>query len=342
MRGVVEARLNTTETTARDPRFDAEYRSACQVDVDEHGLFVRRFTVHVPDSASQPYARRAGRFLALMWGAANRRFGTLSSGLRKTPVDVWLSRTGEAGGEQYRANLYIYDFVSERSGIEWAREIAHEYGHYLLPGASGYTSPENWSNGLLGERLFLRWLLDDLVAGRIPAEEVPFVKPADLVDYCAKQVTPLIDRMKNSGPDSAALARLDRKGMDAFTSLLLYADEVYGPASILNMLDNLPVTGAAGARGPEFLTAFTLYASRLDIAALNLERNRPVMIYIPAGTVRIDGVGTDKLTISGAPRTSLTAVSGGWTLRSTMASWRALTVSGAAGSALITWKRIAQ
>ena len=41
---------------------------------------------------------------------------------------------------------------------EACRELAHEYGHAVLPAIGGFKSPEDWANGYLGERLFLRWL----------------------------------------------------------------------------------------------------------------------------------------------------------------------------------------
>jgi len=259
--------------------------------------------------------------------------------LRKTPVDVWLSRSGEAGGEQYRNNLYIYDFPAERTGIEWARELAHEYGHYLLPGASGYMSPESWANGVFGERLFLHWMRDDLAGGRIRSEEMPFVQQADLDDYCAKQVTPLIDRIKTSGADSTALARLDKKGMDAFSSLLLYAEEVYGPASLLNMLDYLPPGAAAGAKGIDFLSAFTSYVSKSETLTMNIERNNTTMIYMPAGLTKIEKSASDNLAIASTSSATLATSNGVLALRTKESRWIPLISTGAKGTATFTIKR---
>lgn len=336
-----QVRLTTEVSSAVDPHFGLAYSRACAVEIDENGVLIRRFTVHVQDLAALPESQRVGRFLAHLWSAANRRFGTLCSALRKSPVDVWLTRTGEPGGEQYRTNLYIYDFAAERSGIEWGRELAHEYGHYLLPGASGYTSPENWSNGILGERLFLRWLRDDLANSRLESENLPYINRADLDDFCAKQVTPLVDRIKNNGPDPAALARTDRKGMDAFTALMLYADDVYGSASLINLLDYLPPNGAAGARGLHFLSAFTAYVAKSDGGMLNLERNRAVLVYIPSGVVRLETVMDGKLAAAPSPTATVTGSGKATTFRSTAPGWRAVTVAGMAGCGAVAWKRVA-
>lgn len=265
--------------------------------------------------------------------------------MRRTPVDVWLTRTGDAGGEQFRTNLYLYDITSERTPIEWARELAHEYGHYLLPGATNYTSPESWSNGLLGERLFLRWLRDDLAAGSIAPDDLPYVRAADLDDFCARQVTPLIDRIKDRGPDSTAMARPDRKGMDAFTSLLLYADEVYGPKSLLDLLDYLPGNRAAGARGQDFLDAFTGYVAKLESGALRLETGRPMHVYLPAGAIEAEMPEGERLSVmpavKPAPRAAALRAGKPFLIRSSTAAWRALTASGPGPFVTVTWKRVA-
>src|SRR5262249_23113110 len=151
----------------KDPKEISLFRALCKVEIADGGGYVQRFRIHSPERAFTPISKKAGRFLALLWGMANRRFGRDCSRLRDDAIDVWLTSTGEAGGEQLNSSVYLYNINADRSGIEWARELAHEYGHYLLPGASGYTSPENWSNGLLGERLFLSWLKDDLDSSRI-------------------------------------------------------------------------------------------------------------------------------------------------------------------------------
>lgn len=324
----------------RDPKFDAPYSAVCYVEVAENGEMVRRFAVHTPGADTLPLARKAGRFMALLWSAANRRFGTLASGLRRKPVDVWLSGSGsnDAGGEQLRTNIYVYDVLSERTGIEWARELAHEYGHYLLPGASGYTSPESWANGVLGERLFLGWLRDDAAAGRIPASELPFVTPADLDDYCEKQVTPLVERMQASGPDAELLARTDKRGMDAFTALLLYADRTYGGASLMDLLYYLPSNAGAGARGRDFLDAFTASIAARDRFDITLPASGAAMLYLPAGTYRVSWKGGAGRLVAAAPA-QVSHGADGWTVRMPSASWRAVGVTGATGAVTLHWSR---
>ena len=183
-----------------DPLFGGQYTTATSVYVREGTQWWLRFTVHCALRDDLPLARNVGRLLGAIWRQAGVRFGTLCARLRERPVDVWLSRSGAAGGEHWRTDIYLLDIGSPRTGIEWAREVAHEYGHYLLPGASGYTDPESWANGVLGERLFLWWLQRAAQAGSADAASLPFVSRADLDDYAAKQVTPLIDREASRAP----------------------------------------------------------------------------------------------------------------------------------------------
>lgn len=323
---------------ATDPRDGLVYHAACYAEVAENGLFIRRFAVHVPEEQFLPFAKRAARFLALLWGAANQRFGTLSRRLRQQVVDVWLTRSGKAGGEQFRNNLYIYDVLSERSGIEWARELAHEYGHYLLPAPSGYTEPESWANGVLGERLFLKWLRDDLLAGRLEPAEVPFVTLADLQDYCTKQVTPLIDHMCEEGPNAALLVGTDRRAMNAFTGLMLYIDETYGPTLLLNMLDYLPRDHTERARGQDFLSAFQSWLDNAPNVTIRLPGEKAVMLYLPAGTYRLRAGGASLRKPAIGRGVTVAREGEGWRVSVPSPGWRAIRIFET--GAILRWERL--
>jgi hypothetical protein len=283
--GPSEATLDVVSDEAgiRDPINGARFTLTCRVDISDNGSIRRRFNVHAPDKSHTALAKRSGRMLAILWGLADLRFGNLCSRLRQKPIDVWMMRTGEPGGELSQENIFIYNLSADRSGIEWARELAHEYGHYLLPGASGYTEPENWSNGILGERMFLSWLAADIAAERFLPDEVPFVKPSELSDYCAKQVTPLIERVRSTGVDNALIAGYDRRAMDSFTGLMLYVDLTYGSASILDVLGFLQKNKTGNSGGLEFLNAFRSWtASKTSFDTL-IPTNRSVMIYLSRG-----------------------------------------------------------
>jgi hypothetical protein len=283
--GPTRARVSAISegATAKDPKENGLFRAAFKVEIAEKEGYATRFTVHLPERSFAPIGKKAGRYLALLWGMANRRFGRECARLRDSGIDVWLTASGEAGGEQVNTNLYIYNVNSDRSGIEWARELAHEYGHYLLPGASGYTNPESWSNGLLGERLFLSWLLDDLNSSRIDADEVPFVKEADLADYCAKQAEPLIDQIRNSGADRALLQRMDNQGMNALSGLLLYADSTYGSASLMRILEFVPRNKTGKLRAIDFLDGLINWLSQAEQFIVVIPGKRKVRVLLPGG-----------------------------------------------------------
>ncbi len=320
-----------------EPRTSAAYSTACYGYWMQDGKYRQWLAVYVPDRTLLPIARQAARLLALIRSMAVHRFGQSCAKLWSEPVHVWLSVTGPAGGEQENNNLYIRGVLTHRTEIEWARELAHEYGHFLLPGASGYTDPESWANGVLGERLFLKWLYEDLTAGILSSGEVPYVNQAVLEDYCQKQVFPLVQRMQRDGPDPVLLAGKDRRSMDAFTGLLLYMDSTYGSRSIEEILVALP--RRAQHRGTDFLIALTTWLHDASPLKSRLPASGPTMLYLPAGTffVRPDSRSAQSLSVLGA---SVQPSGFGWTVRVPADAWRPVAAPSKAPVSL-TWTRAA-
>ncbi len=339
-----EALLVIPESSAadrlyRDPR-DAEiYRAVCYVYILENGVYFRRFAIYSPDRETLPYARRAGQFCALLWSAANARYKTLCQNLRSGVVNLWLTRRGEGGGEHFRNNLYFYSLLSERTGLEWARTLAHEYGHYLLPGASGYMEPENWGNGLLGERLFLRWIRDDLEAKRLEASQVPFVSLAELNDYCEKQVYPLIGQVRDSGPDRALLAGSRKASMDAFTGLLLFADQTYGSPILYEMLIYLKRTPARGARGDEFLTALERALDHAEHFTITLPETGATHVYLPRGTYLVTSERDTSEPLIALTEASVTRTQNGWVVKLETSRWRVIGFRNMRAGIQLQWRR---
>ncbi|MGC8668981.1 MAG: hypothetical protein ACP5VE_12780 [Chthonomonadales bacterium] len=320
----------------REKRTGKLFASLCIVNSLHDGVEERRFVIHVPDAAFLPFGQRAARFLALVWAAADRRWGRLCSRLRQAPIDVWLTREGAAGGEQVAENLYLYNLASERTGIEWARELAHEYGHYLLPAASGYLEPESWPNGVLGERLFLKWLLEDVDAGRVQMGDLPFPSRQELEDYCAKQVDPLIERFRTQGPKPDLLVRTDRRGFDAFTGLLLGLQDLYGPEVLMDLLEYLP-RRPVGLRATDFLAAFTAFADQSGEFRMNIPQGGS-MAYVPKGRflVRLEtGPAAAKPSVEGCV---VKPASEGWILTASRAGWR--NVTGPPQGMVLLWHRL--
>lgn len=245
---------------ATDDKYNQKYLAACGIYVEERSGgsitgYERRFVVHAPDAQALPTAKRVAKLLLWLHGITREHMKTDHIRTQST-VHVWLTRTpgaglsGDVGGEQFKNQIYIYDIFAERRPIEWMREVAHEYGHYALPGVIGFTAPEEWSNGVLGERLFLKWLAENIAAGRSPAENLPFVTRAELEEFQFRQIVPLIARWASQTPDLRRLTRKDTDGMDDYTGFVLYWDSVHGSAGVRDLF----AASTSGANNA-FLTA---------------------------------------------------------------------------------------
>lgn len=208
-------------------------------------------------------AQRTGRLLSVLRSALYERTGYLPL-CDGVPFTVWLCRHAtDAGGEQWRNNIYFYDIADQRSSIEWIREIAHEYSHMALPLIGGdYTEPEPWANGYYGERLLLRWIARGAAGGPTALEKAWGGTFSGYVNYDALRIEPCLALFNRHGVDSALLARRDATGMDYLFGMLLKVDDQAGPRALADLLWNLPQGGlvdpaqlvsgvrAALARGP--------------------------------------------------------------------------------------------
>ena len=316
----------------------AEFRHSVGAYVSDQAAYHLRFIVHFQSPEHRPFAERAGRFLGVLWGLANRRFAGAVSRLREAPISVWMTREGAPGAEQHAANLFIYNVLSSRSGIEWARELAHEYGHYVLPGATGYTHPESWSNGLLGERLFIHWLLQELTIGRIKQDALPFVTTKEAQDYCDRQVFPLIDPVRTRGPQPALISGSDEKALDALTGLMVYIDATYGSPALLQLNEYLPAGRMQTPQGIDFLVAFITWTREEPVQTINLPSSGATMVYLSRGefALRQESGRPGKLSLNGG---AIQGSDGEWSIRVPVAGWRTLSLADAGKSATIRLQR---
>ena len=294
-----------------DGKYSQPYRAACVVYTGERvggseriKAYGRRFVVAAPDAEALPLAKRVARLLLLLHGQNRERLKTDHAANERT-LEVWLTRqvgdglSPDTGGEQFKNQIYLYDYAAARKPVEWAREVAHEYGHYALPGVSGFKEPEDWANGVLGERLFLKWLRDDLNAGRLRAEDIPFVTPQDLEEFHQRQIVPLIRRIAREGADERFMKRTDAGGMNYYTGFVLYLDSVYGsrglkdalsytePAragSLIQAADFLRGATAAFASMTEFSLAFPMLTKE--------SRSEAMMVYLPRGEFSVTSTGS--------------------------------------------------
>jgi hypothetical protein len=213
-------------------------------------------------------------------------------------VDVYLCLKGQAGGEQLfdidRQNspagekvntIYIYDLQSFDNPVEMAREVAHEYGHATLPGIGGYTQPEDWANGYLGERLFLRHVSTLMSKGLLTPQDAMGASSVQLAAWVTDHVDPMVARAAASGPVKAQLADRSKAGMDAYIGLALYADTIL-PENVFSR--SMQLNGTTDAR--DYPDSIVLAAEEPDSYTLRIPK------YLAAKTIWIPLGGKVKLT----------------------------------------------
>lgn len=240
------------------------------------------------------------------------------------PIQVWLVSEGDAGGEQWQGHLYFYDLERPRSNLEWMRECAHEYGHISLPGTSGFTEPESWADGELGERLLLRWLGDSSKL-RVPSSksgdrnlepgtwnpELLGFKASGLESYLNRYVEPLVKGFAERGWQPEIVAKHDRAAMEHVMGLALWAEEAHGTPFLRQMLTRVPNVGPTGLWAG-YVRAFTERLSSAQGLAIRKVVGS-TRFYLPkSGKYRVKSVSNSRISLvsaSGATK-SLTVASG--------------------------------
>lgn len=154
-------------------------------------------------------------------------------------VDVYLCAGGEPGAEQKILedpfmgdprelpprvnNIYIYSVPTLLDRLEFAREIAHEYGHATWPAIGGYTKPEEWASGDMAERVFMMWLMREAQLGKLTPADMMQVPLEDMVEFYDYRIRPDLRRVGLKGPDMARLAQKDEDGYTELLGLCSYA-----------------------------------------------------------------------------------------------------------------------
>jgi hypothetical protein len=245
-------------------------------------------------------AMKVARELARLWEYNFRVLGLdNSSTFNDGDVDVYLCDTGRPGGEQlfdYDSEtpsahggvntIYIYDMPTFNDPMEMAREVAHEYGHASLAPVGGYTSPEDWANGYLGEKLFLRHILREFDAKRYFPEDVMGVDAEKLRGWVHTNVDPLVIAAAERGPDLAALKDRSSTGMDAYIGLGLYVDTIFSDADFERTQLWLPGTQAKDYPDA-IVTAFDEPPKKRALTIPDYLKGKK--IWIPVGTSKLGG-----------------------------------------------------
>lgn len=243
------------------------------------------------------------RMALRLWNLNYRRLGfDHSDRYNNRVVDFYLSWGGEAGGEQLFTDdmeagrerkvnvVYIFDLASFKDPVEMAREVAHEYGHATLPPIGGFKTPEDWGNGQFGEKIYLRWLRNDLAAGTLGPEDVMGVTLPKLDSWVKKNVDPLVDRVALNGPDFLLLRSEGQGAMDAYSGLALYAEQVL-PRPVFKR--SLLLTGSTNAAdyAPAIIAAVA-EAGKVTLSIADSWKTKD--IWIPLGKGKVVGASVIK------------------------------------------------
>lgn len=227
-------------SNAIEPQHGAAFPRVCYIfrsrTVDVAQVFCR---VHYSEDQDADLAQRIGSLLLFGRHILVSETHHAPHNDDDQPFDVWLCRDGMAGGEQWRTNIYFYELDSDRSSIEWIREILHEYSHLALPAVGGFTAPEYWANGYLGERLLVRWI--QRTPGGPETVEKLWGTFSGAQNFDRLLIAPPIELYRRIGPSAAWQSRTDKQGMDYFIGQVLTIDDKYGPAVIGEIFDRLPM-----------------------------------------------------------------------------------------------------
>lgn len=284
---------------AVDPSDGSTYPGLVSAYVQNGGRLALRFVEHSAPGVDAARARQVVRFLAALSDLTDPILG--STNRAAYPVPVWISTEGAPGARQWRGAIHIEAANAPRSDIEWVRELSHEWGHAALPGVDGFTTPEAWANGDLGERVFLP-LMES--AGRLTA----WSSGTAVAAYSAKYVTPLRDAFSRTGPDLKLLTDKERNGYDHFLGAALYIDGAYGLRVLVDALD-----GAGGGSSTDFLAAVAnVLTTKAHVDVNRGAASGPLPICIPrSGRYTLDGRAVRQ---NGRPLKSPVTLKAGWAM----------------------------
>jgi len=231
---------------AEEPRDGVHFPRACYIyrpDRTSPQTYVCIFCrVHYMSSQDADLALRVGQLLLYGRHVLMNETQRAPFNDDDAPIDVWLCRTGPAGGEQWRNNIYFYDLDTNRSSIEWIREILHEYSHLAFPAIGGFTAPEYWANGYMGERLLVRWI--ERTPGGPAMVNRLWGDFSGAPNFNRLLIVPPIELYRKIGPSRAWQTRTDELGMRYLIGQVLTIDDKYGPVVLGKALNLLPIQEA--------------------------------------------------------------------------------------------------
>ncbi len=189
------------------------------------------------------------------------------------PVNVWLNEWGPSGGggEQNGNNLYINNvdvWANVWTATAWIRLLAHEYGHQAIPATGRYAKYEPYSNGYLGERLFVKWMTWNVERYNLDSQAGEWNSQGEVWDgggthywdeysaatgpfYSSLDETQVIQSFLNAGPTSSLIGNTGTEGFDYYTGLALYIDSSQGASTLKAVF-----RGMSGSSPANFMTSY--------------------------------------------------------------------------------------
>lgn len=256
---LISSKLDKLETPKRSPFNDWEFEYVStgyvrETEEENYRSRIRVFNQYRP--AEGDVTDYVTRMLLRLWDFNRWRLNSdHSPTIYQRSVDVYLCFGGNPGGEQMvipdpsvldpnglpvRANnIYIYQIPTLTDRVEFAREVAHEYGHATWPALGGFTKPEQWASGDMAERVFMMWLLQEIEASRLGTDDMMQVRIEDMRVYFKNRILPDLKRVATKGPDHELLKTNSEKAYDELMGLTTYAaalmpHKMFGRAVFLN------------------------------------------------------------------------------------------------------------
>ncbi len=289
-----------TGASRKCPKYRWEYPFAAKAFAAAPGKTPKlKFRIYSQSQKNSPLMVSASRLLLRLWDLSRSKLQLDNPAAYDNIVDVFLADGGKAGGEQgifegpddYGSlrlfnTIYIYHLEDSVEAVEMAREVAHEYGHAVLPPIGGFSSPENWGNGYLGEKLFLTWLAADLTKPKhsLAPEDIFGADQIAFGAWVQRFAWPLADGIWHNGPDMKTLTGKGQAAMDQYIGLILFANEAF-PNSLHRV-----VKLSGGQDAQSALNGLVEAANEQDSWVIDIPRRIKGHVWLPLrGKWRISG-----------------------------------------------------
>lgn len=237
---IVQSEFSALSPPKKSPAYGWEFPFRSQGFVQLEGERQLRFSVYAQSLDRLPLAQSVCRLLLRLWQITRLQFDLDHSELSKREVEIYLSEGGTAGGEQQfvtaynddgtsstKNTIYIYRLNTFTDPVEMLREVAHEYGHAVIPPIGGFKTPEEWGNGYLGEKLFLQTLVSNAPSGFDWGIEGFGASAGSISQWLHKFSYSLSDKVWKKGASRDILIAAGPKGLGEYQSLMLYAAEAF-------------------------------------------------------------------------------------------------------------------